>query len=68
MVIGKGMPHQRGFAGLARPGDHNHGIATGEVLKPGFCVPGDIGHGGLLLALDACSMRKKWLIVNVIIN
>jgi hypothetical protein len=49
MVIGKGMPHQSGLAGLARPGDHNHWIAVGEVLKPGFCVPGDVGHGGFWL-------------------
>jgi hypothetical protein len=49
IVIGKDMPHQRGLAGLARPCDHNHWIAAGKVLKPGFCVPGDIVHGGFWL-------------------
>jgi hypothetical protein len=48
-VTGKGMPHQSGLAGLARPGDHNHWIAAGEVLKSGFCVPRDVGHGGFWL-------------------
>jgi hypothetical protein len=37
-VFGKRMPHQRGLAGLAWPGDDNHWIAAGEVLKLGFCV------------------------------
>jgi hypothetical protein len=53
------MPHQSGLAGLARPGDHNHWIAAGEVLKPGFGVPGDVGHGGFwLLYMPALCVKK----------
>ena len=48
-VFGKGMPHQGGLAGLAWPGDDDHWIAAGEVLKPGFRVAGDVGHDGFCL-------------------
>ncbi len=43
------MPHQGGLAGLAWSCNDNHWIAAGEVLKPGFGVSGDVGHGGFSL-------------------
>ena len=48
-MFGKGMSYQGGLSGLARSGDHNHWIAVGEMLKPGFRVSGDEGHGGFWL-------------------
>lgn len=48
-VVGKGMPHQRGLAGLAGTRDDKHWIALGEVFQSGFRVSGAVGHGGFCL-------------------
>ena len=47
---------QGGLSGLAWPGDDDHWIAAGEVLKPGFRVSGDVGHDGFCLL----SMPALW--------
>lgn len=52
-MLGKDMPYESGFPRLAGPGDRDHWIAAGEVLKPGLCVSGDVGHSGYRCFTDA---------------